>query len=175
MLRVVRSASMQEAWPLAAKAVYAHYRASARCSRVARLVGVTEAVVPGEDTRSFAVACAWPGSPRSLSSLLVEPGVPPLPLVAALRVWYRLLAALQAIHASGILHQGLQPHSVFLAGQDEPVLADLSLARVVRSTASVVKSLATLSMHADAIKEVPIYYVAPEVIEEGSGGPQVRA
>lgn len=81
-----------------------------------------------QDGLDYMVIQAFPGKP--LRALLREGG--PLPLETALLVLERILDALGAVHAAGVVHRDLKPENVFvIAGPERAIkLLDFGIARL---------------------------------------------
>jgi serine/threonine protein kinase len=65
---------------------------------------------------------------RNLARVLADGGALPARTVAALGV--HLVAALQAVHASGVVHRDVKPSNIILAAGGRPVLVDFGVAAV---------------------------------------------
>ncbi|GAA4604012.1 hypothetical protein BJY16_004828 [Actinoplanes octamycinicus] len=63
---------------------------------------------------------------RSLQQVIRDDG--PLPVHQAARIGLRMLAALRAAHAAGVLHRDVKPDNVLLAADGRVVLTDFGLA-----------------------------------------------
>lgn len=112
-----------------------------------------------DDGLDFMVIQAFPGKP--LRTLLREGG--PLPLATALLVFERILDALGAVHAAGVIHRDLKPENVFvIAGPERAIkLLDFGIARLLDDDQPVERRLyRTL----DGVVSGSPAYVAPETI-----------
>ncbi|MBX3466706.1 MAG: serine/threonine protein kinase [Planctomycetes bacterium] len=113
------------------------------------------------DGLDFVVLQAFPGRP--LRAHLREGG--PLPLDAGLRLLERLLEALGAVHAAGVVHRDVKPENVFvIAGPERAVkLLDLGIARRIDHGRPAAERL--FRTRAGVISGSPAY-VAPETITD---------
>jgi serine/threonine protein kinase len=114
-----------------------------------------------DDGLDYMVIQAFPGKP--LRSLLRDGG--PLPLEAGLAMFERMLEALGAVHAAGVVHRDLKPENFFvIAGPDRIVkLIDFGIARRMDDDLPPEKRL--FRTKAGVISGSPAY-VAPETITD---------
>ncbi|MCO5166348.1 MAG: serine/threonine protein kinase [Planctomycetes bacterium] len=114
-----------------------------------------------DDGLDYVVLQAFPGRP--LRALLREGG--PLPLGDGLRLLERLLEALAAVHAAGVVHRDVKPENVFvIAGPERAIkLLDLGIARRMDDDRPAAERL--FRTRAGVISGSPAY-VAPETITD---------
>ena len=85
-----------------------------------------------------------------------------LPLPAALELIERLLGALEACHAAGVVHRDVKPANIFLVQGDDPLaikLLDLGVAALVDRLTRLTRTGVTVGT---------LHYLAPEQVSEGS-------
>lgn len=99
-------------------------REARAAARIGSSAAVTVYDVVEEDGRPWIVMELLPG--RSLADVLREEG--PLPPRAAARLGLRLLEALTAAHAAGVLHRDVKPANVLYDASGQAVLTDFGIA-----------------------------------------------
>lgn len=70
------------------------------------------------------------GVPHLVMDLVAGPPLAdqmPMPWPRAAAIGQRIAAALQAVHAAGLLHRDLKPQNILLTADDQPVLVDFGL------------------------------------------------
>ena len=99
-------------------------REARAAARIRSGAAVTVYDVVEEDGRPWIVMELLP--PRSLADVVREEG--PLPAEAAARTGLRLLEALSAAHAAGVLHRDVKPANVLFDATGRAVLTDFGIA-----------------------------------------------
>ncbi|KNB51564.1 serine/threonine-protein kinase [Streptomyces caatingaensis] len=96
---------------------------------------------------------------RTLGEVLAEQG--PLAPAEAARVGCRMVAALRAAHAAGVLHRDVKPGNVLLGHDGRVVLTDFGIARLAGNS--------TLTKTGEMVGSVD--YIAPERVRGAGPGP----
>ncbi|MBU6534086.1 serine/threonine-protein kinase, partial [Streptomyces mayonensis] len=121
--------------------------------------------VPGATDPAHAAGSALPCivmeyvRSRTLAEVLAEQG--PLPPAEAARIGHRMVAALSAAHAAGVLHRDVKPGNVLLAADGRVVLTDFGIA--------VSTGTSTLTRTGEIVGSVG--YLAPERVRGRTPGP----